>query len=89
MSLMGNVSAWGAPLIGMGGWKRYEDYAYTGPALQIPKAPELVAADDHTLDNVPITQRYAQMAMANGHVNGHDQASGSEPLPMHELMAAR
>jgi len=89
MSLMGNVSAIGAPLIGMGGWKRYEDHAYTGPALQIPKAPELVAADDHTLDNVPITQRYAQMAMANANANGHDQLTASEPMPMQELMAAR
>lgn len=41
MSLMGNLSAWGAPYVGMGGWGRYEDDPYTGPPLQIPKSPEL------------------------------------------------
>lgn len=41
MSMMGNLSAWGAPLVGMGGWGRYEDSPYAGPPLKIPKSPEL------------------------------------------------
>ena len=78
MSWMGNLSAWGAPLIGMGGWKRYEQNAFTGERLDIPKAPELVHADEHTLDYVPITARYAAKAMAMAKEANGDQHRAEE-----------
>lgn len=67
MSLMGNVSAFGAPLVGLGGWKRYEENAYAGPPLDIPKDVDFVNADDHTIDHVPLTVRYARTPDSNGH----------------------
>lgn len=50
MSLMGNLSAWGAPLIGLGGWDRYTKNAYTGERLEIPKdsGGEHGSGDDFT-----------------------------------------
>jgi hypothetical protein len=83
MSLMGNLSAWGAPLVGMGGWKRYEENAYTGARLEIPKAPEYVQADEHTLDYVPITARYAAKAMKDAQMasgNGHGTPSEAQEM---------
>lgn len=87
MTLMGNLSAWGAPLVGMGGWKRYEEHAFAGPPLNIPKAEEFVRADEHTLDHVPITYRYGQRtdngiqaAPLPGGANGHAE---SEMAAMH------
>ena len=40
MSFNGNVSAWVAPKIGLGGWPRYEKYPNPNPPLNIPKASE-------------------------------------------------
>ena len=37
MSLLGNVGAWLAPKVGLGGWKAYERYQNPNPAIEIPK----------------------------------------------------
>lgn len=60
MTLSGNFWAWLAPLVGYGGWPRYEQRAYHGPALEIPKAPELATLTDHEAEHVPITVRMAR-----------------------------
>ena len=84
MSTMGNISAFVSPLIGLGGWKRYEENPFTGPPLVIPKAEELTHADDQTPEFVPITERYAQSGQPDG-----NEKSDSDPLPVAEMMAAR
>ncbi len=93
MSWTGNLSAWLAPRIGLGGWPRYENFPNPDPPLDIPKAPELSTMSDHDAEHVPITVRIAQQMMKtapSGNGNGQGQPmSGdnghglrAEPEPM-------
>lgn len=91
MSLMGNLSAWGAPLIGMGGWPRYENFPNPNPPLDIPKAPELSTLTDEEAEHVPITVRMARQMHAAGmpHGNGNGEGNGHAPSPEMAAMAAQ
>jgi flavin-dependent dehydrogenase len=81
MTLNGNLSAWGAPLIGYGGWPRYEQRPFTGPALNIPKAPELTTLSEHDAEHVPITVRMALQSLP-AHAPSKDNGNGAtQPAP--------